>query len=87
MVRRFVKGDEGLVGELATRIAGSSDLYGEQGPSASVNFVCAHDGFTLHDLVAYNDKHNLANGEDNRDGDNNNNSWNCGVEGPTTDAP
>ena len=73
--------------ELATRLAGSSDLYEQSGrrPYASINFITAHDGFTLHDLVSYNEKHNEANGEDNRDGENNNLSWNCGVEGPTDD--
>ena len=67
--------------------AGSSDLYEQSGrrPYASINFITAHDGFTLHDLVSYNDKHNEANGEDNRDGENHNLSWNCGVEGPTDD--
>ncbi|WP_449064135.1 glycogen debranching protein GlgX [Planomonospora algeriensis] len=84
-VRRFVKGDTGTVGELATRIVGSPDLYGGRGAAASVNFVTAHDGFTLNDLVSYNDKHNEANGEGNRDGANDNNSWNCGAEGPTDD--
>jgi isoamylase len=86
-VRRFWKGDGGLVSEFATRLAGSSDLYQGTGraPYASVNFVTCHDGFTLQDLVSYNDKHNEANGEDNRDGTNDNNSWNCGVEGPTED--
>jgi isoamylase len=84
-VRRFWKGDGGLVGGLALRLTGSSDLYGQGGrrPYASVNFVTAHDGFTLADLVSYNEKHNEANGEDNRDGHNENLSWNCGVEGPT----
>ena len=73
--------------EFATRLAGSSDLYQESGrpPYASINFITCHDGFTLHDLVSYNDKHNEANGEDNRDGANDNNSWNCGAEGPTDD--
>jgi isoamylase len=87
LVRAFVRGDPGLISELATRIAGSSDLYEADGrlPGNSVNFVTCHDGFTLHDLVSYNAKHNLANGEDNRDGDNHNLSWNCGVEGPTDD--
>ncbi|HEY7492715.1 MAG TPA: glycogen debranching protein GlgX [Candidatus Tectomicrobia bacterium] len=87
-VRRFWKGDGGLVGDLALRLTGSSDLYEQGGrrPYASVNFVTAHDGFTLHDLVSYNDKHNEANGEENRDGHNDNLSWNCGVEGPTDDA-
>jgi glycogen operon protein len=86
-VRRFWRGDGGLVSEIATRLAGSSDLYGHSGrrPYASVNFVTAHDGFTLADLVSYNDKHNEANLEGNADGDDNNNSWNCGAEGPTDD--
>jgi glycogen operon protein len=87
-VRRFWKGDGGLASEMATRLAGSSDLYERSGrrPYASINFVTSHDGFTLEDLVSYNDKHNEANGEGNRDGDNHNNSWNCGAEGPTDDA-
>jgi len=87
-VRRFWRGDGGTVSELATRLAGSNDLYAHSGrrPYASINFITAHDGFTLRDLVSYNDKHNEANGEDNRDGENNNNSWNCGAEGPTDDA-
>ncbi|MGC2541559.1 MAG: glycogen debranching enzyme GlgX, partial [Candidatus Sulfotelmatobacter sp.] len=86
-VRSFWKGDGGVLGDLAYRITGSSDLYAHSGrrPYASVNFVTAHDGFTLEDLVSYNEKHNEANGEDNRDGNNNNRSWNCGVEGPTDD--
>src|SRR5712671_590692 len=86
-VRSYWKGDEGVVGDLAYRLTGSSDLYAHSGrrPYASINFVTAHDGFTLQDLVSYNDKHNEANGEDNRDGNNNNHSWNCGVEGPTDD--
>jgi isoamylase len=86
-VRRFWKGDAGLVDEIAYRLSGSSDLYQSSGrrPYASINFVTAHDGFTLNDLVSYNEKHNEANGEGNRDGENNNNSWNCGVEGPTDD--
>ncbi len=86
-VRRFWKGDQGEVGELAYRLTGSSDLYerGGRRPYASVNFVTAHDGFTLHDLVSYNEKHNEANGEGNRDGTDENLSWNCGVEGPTDD--
>ena len=86
-VRRFWRGDGGQLSELATRIAGSSDLYERNGrrPYASINFVTCHDGFTLRDLVSYNDKHNEGNGEGNRDGENNNLSWNCGVEGPTTD--
>jgi glycogen operon protein len=87
-VRAYWKGDGGLIGELAYRLTGSSDLYGPSGrkPYASINFITAHDGFTLHDLVSYNDKHNEANGEDNRDGDDHNLSWNCGWEGPTDDA-
>jgi glycogen operon protein len=86
-VRRFLKGDGGTVSEFATRLAGSSDLYMHDGrkPYASINFVTCHDGFTLQDLVSYNDKHNEANGEGNKDGANDNNSWNCGVEGPTDD--
>ena len=84
-VRRFWKGDPGMVGELASRMAGSSDIFDRRGrrPWSSVNFVTAHDGFTLHDLVSYNSKHNEENGEKNRDGSDNNNSWNCGTEGPT----
>jgi glycogen operon protein len=86
-VRRFWKGDGGTASELATRLAGSSDLYQDDGrkPYASINFVTCHDGFTLHDLVSYNEKHNEANGENNNDGANDNNSWNCGAEGPTED--
>ncbi len=86
-VRSFWKGDGGVIGDLAYRVTGSSDLYAHSGrrPYASVNFVTAHDGFTLQDLVSYNDKHNEANGENNRDGNNNNRSWNCGAEGPTED--
>jgi glycogen operon protein len=86
-VRRFWRGDAGMLPELATRLSGSSDLYGYSGrqPHASINFVTSHDGFTLADLVAYEHKHNEANGEGNRDGDPNNLSWNCGVEGPTED--
>jgi isoamylase len=86
-IRRYWKGDEGIMGEFAYRITGSPDLYEHQGkkPYASINYVTAHDGFTLNDLVSYNEKHNEANGEENRDGDNNNNSWNCGAEGPTDD--
>jgi isoamylase len=87
VVRSVWKGEGGLIGELAYRITGSSDLYARSGrrPYASINFVTSHDGFTLEDLVSYNEKHNEANGEDNRDGDSNNRSWNCGVEGPTDD--
>jgi glycogen operon protein len=86
--RRFWKGSGGTVGELATRLAGSSDLFADDGrtPSGSINFITAHDGFTLRDLISYNDKHNEANGEENRDGTNDDNSWNCGAEGPTTDT-
>jgi isoamylase len=86
-VRSFWRGDGGLVSELATRIAGSSDLYGHSGrrPYASINFVTAHDGFTLHDLVSYNEKHNEANLEGNQDGENDNRSWNCGAEGESED--
>jgi glycogen operon protein len=87
-VRKFWKGDGSTANELATRLAGSSDLYAWSGrlPYASINFITCHDGFTLRDLVSYNDKHNEANGENNRDGANDNNSWNCGAEGPTTDS-
>jgi isoamylase len=87
-MRRYWKGDEGTVGEFASRLTGSSDLYQQDGkhPYASINFITAHDGFTLNDLVTYNEKHNEANGEGNRDGDTHNNSWNCGVEGPTENA-
>ncbi len=86
-IRRFWKGDGGVVSEFATRFCGSSDLYewSIAGPHASINFVTCHDGFTLHDLVSYDHKHNEANGEDNRDGTDDNLSWNCGVEGPTDD--
>lgn len=86
-VRKYWKGDMGLHGEIAMRISGSADLYEHSGrlPSASINFITAHDGFTLNDLVSYNEKHNEANGEDNRDGANDNESWNCGAEGPTDD--
>jgi glycogen operon protein len=87
-MRGFWRGDGGKIGEFATRLTGSSDLYAHNGrkPYASVNYITCHDGFTLHDLVSYNDKHNEANGEENRDGSNNNLSWNCGVEGKTADA-
>ncbi len=86
-VRRFVRGDRGTVRRLATRVLGSPDIYGHQHREAeqSVNFVTSHDGFTLNDLVSYNDKHNQANAEHNRDGTNDNFSWNCGIEGPTDD--
>lgn len=88
VVRSYWKGDEGKIGEMAYRLTGSPDLYQHDGrrPCASVNFITAHDGFTLADLVSYNEKHNEANGEKNQDGDNNNQSWNCGAEGPTEDA-
>ena len=88
VVRSYWKGEGGLIGELAYRLTGSSDLYARSGrrPYASINFITAHDGFTLEDLVSYNEKHNEANGEDNRDGESYNRSWNCGVEGPTDDA-
>jgi len=86
-VRSYWKGEGGIIGELAHRLTGSSDLYERNGrrPYASINFITCHDGFTLEDLVSYNDKHNEANLEDNRDGTNDNRSWNCGVEGPTDD--
>jgi glycogen operon protein len=86
-VRGYWKGDGGLMADFARRFTGSADLYEASGrkPHASINFVTAHDGFTLQDLVSYNEKHNEANGEDNRDGSNDNRSWNCGVEGPTDD--
>jgi isoamylase len=86
-LRRFWKGDGGVASEFATRITGSSDLYEQSGrrPYASINFVTCHDGFTLQDLVSYNNKHNEDNGEDNRDGTDDNLSWNCGAEGPTDD--
>jgi len=88
-IRRYWKGEGGQVAELANRLSGSSDLYEMSGrrPYASINFVVAHDGFTLHDLVCYNQKHNEANGEDNRDGSDDNLNWNCGVEGPTDNLP
>ena len=87
-VRRFWKGHAGTLGEFASRLTGSSDLYADDGrhPNASVNFVTAHDGFTLRDLVSYNQKHNEANGEENRDGTNDNESWNCGAEGLTNEG-
>ena len=85
--RAFWKGEGGLIGDLAYRLTGSSDLYEHRGrrPYASINFITAHDGFTLNDLVSYNQKHNEANHEDNRDGNDNNVSWNCGAEGATDD--
>jgi isoamylase len=87
-VRRFLKGDNGSVRGVAMRLLGSPDLYGHEEREAeqSVNFVTCHDGFTVNDLVSYNHKHNQANGEDNRDGSDDNASWNCGAEGPTDDA-
>jgi glycogen operon protein len=86
-IRRFWKGDPSTCGETATRLAGSADLYEStrRRPSASINFITAHDGFTLRDLVSYNEKHNAANAEENRDGADHNDSWNCGVEGETSD--
>jgi isoamylase len=86
-VRDFWRGEPGTIGEFASRLTGSSDLYQEDGrrPFASINFVTAHDGFTLADLVSYNDKHNEANLEGGGDGESHNRSWNCGVEGPTDD--
>ncbi|MEE6167266.1 MULTISPECIES: glycogen debranching protein GlgX [unclassified Mycolicibacterium] len=86
-VRDYWRGEPATLDEFASRLTGSSDLYEQTGrrPFASINFVTAHDGFTLRDLVSYNEKHNEANGEDNRDGESNNKSWNCGEEGPTTD--
>ena len=86
-VRDYWRGENATLGEFAYRFTGSSDLYAESGrrPFASINFVTAHDGFTLFDLVSYNEKHNQANGEDNRDGESHNRSWNCGAEGPTDD--
>ena len=86
-IRRFLRGEPGIIPAVATRIAGSEDLFGPQGekPSNSINFITCHDGFTLNDLVSYNSKHNEANGEQNRDGSDDNRSWNCGVEGPSDD--
>ena len=87
VIRRFVRGDRGIIGQVATCVGGSSDLYARDGrlPENSINFITCHDGFTLRDLVGYNCKHNEDNGEDNRDGSNDNLSWNCGVEGETDD--
>ena len=87
-VRRFLKGDPGMAGAVKQRIEGSPDLYGkmDRGTTASVNFITCHDGFTLMDMVSYNEKHNLANGEDNQDGSNENFSWNCGWEGESDDS-
>lgn len=87
-VRKFLRGERGLKCEFATRLSGSEDLYGHDRrlPRNSINFVTSHDGFSLRDLVSYNEKHNLNNGENNRDGTNHNDSWNCGIEGPTSDV-
>ena len=84
-LRRFIKGEAERLPELILRIRGSDDLYRQRGPTASINFVTSHDGFTLYDLVSYNEKHNWDNGEENRDGTNDNASWNCGAEGSTDD--
>ncbi|CAN5373790.1 hypothetical protein BH09BAC4_BH09BAC4_52390 [soil metagenome] len=84
-MRKFLKGDPGLVSEMIQRLIGSPDMYSQRGPTASINFITCHDGFTLYDMFAYNDKHNEANGENNNDGANDNNSWNCGWEGETDD--
>ncbi len=87
VMRRFVRGDAGMLGDVADRLSGSSSLYQSSGhlPINSINFITCHDGFTLNDLVSYNDKHNEANGENNNDGADDNYSWNCGAEGPTDD--
>ncbi|HEY0190557.1 MAG TPA: glycogen debranching enzyme GlgX, partial [Kofleriaceae bacterium] len=87
-IRDYWRGEPNSLPELGSRITGSSDLYQQGGrfPHASINFVTAHDGFTLRDLVSYNEKHNDANGEGGRDGESHNRSWNCGAEGPTDDA-
>src|SRR6202044_1785923 len=84
----YWRGADQTLPEMASRLTGSSDLYKSNGrrPYASINFITAHDGFTLTDLVSYNDKHNDANGEENRDGESNNRSWNCGAEGPAGDC-
>jgi isoamylase len=84
-IRRFLKGDTGEVGSLSQCIQGSPDLYKYRGTTAGINFITCHDGFTLYDMVSYNEKHNEANGEDNNDGNNDNDSWNCGCEGETAD--
>ncbi|WP_419698798.1 glycogen debranching protein GlgX [Mucilaginibacter sp. NFX135] len=85
-IRDYWNGSENIISEFADRVTGSADLYQDyRRPTASINFVTAHDGFTLHDLVSYNEKHNEANGEDNNDGESHNRSWNCGIEGPTDD--
>jgi glycogen operon protein len=87
-VRRFVRGDQGMISTIASRIVGSPDIFKKNSyqVSQSIHFITCHDGFTMNDLVSYNQKHNIANGEDNRDGNNQNFSWNCGVEGPTSDV-
>ncbi len=85
IIRKYLKGEAGQVEEAIQRMEGSPDLYPDRGPIVSVNFLTAHDGFTLNDMVSYNEKHNDANLEDNKDGHNENESWNCGVEGPTDD--
>ncbi|WP_411971377.1 glycogen debranching protein GlgX [Sphingobacterium sp. Lzh-3] len=87
-IRDYWIGADSMIAEFANRLTGSSDLYrgDNRTPSASINFITAHDGFTLHDLVSYNEKHNEANGEDNKDGESHNRSWNCGAEGPTDDS-
>src|SRR5439155_26391677 len=87
-IRDYWRGEPGSLPELGARLTGSSDLYQQGGrfPHASINFVTAHDGFTLRDLVSYNGKHNEANGDGNGDGESNNRAWNCGAEGPTDDA-
>src|SRR5205814_5727918 len=86
-MRDYWRGAEGTLADFANRLTGSSDLYQDDGrhPYNSVNFVTAHDGFTLHDLVSYDEKHNEANGENNADGESHNRSWNCGAEGETED--
>jgi isoamylase len=84
-VRKFIKGDSESAPELFLRLNGSKDLYGNRSAEASINFITCHDGFTLYDMVSYNEKHNLENGENNNDGGNDNNSWNCGIEGETDD--
>ncbi len=84
-IRRFIKGTTNIKGKFASRIAGSEDIYGSRSPTSGINFIVSHDGFTLNDLVSYDQKHNLYNGENNHDGENNNESWNCGVEGSTND--
>ena len=85
-VRRFLKGDESMIGDLSQRMQGSPDLYSTRGTAAGINFITCHDGFTLYDLFLYNEKHNEANGENNNDGNNDNFSWNCGCEGETDDS-